>query len=371
MTSGELAIERATGSTASGRPRRRSARRVGSPRRRPRSQRQLAQQRVERLAEAQLVGASRAPRARRRRRWRARTRCRWSMSTSTEMRSKERLTHTPVSRSSVSAVTSASVWTKQNIVAKRGWIIRRPSPVQRRTRPAPSSTSSAARFGPLSLVRIAAEKSAASSPSAARGVHAAQDVSRQLDPDHSGGRHADLRGLHAQPLGGSRLHRERRVQAAPAVPDVRAAGVRDHRSQAPEVGLPRHDHRGADPGVRGEARGGDRVRESETSTPTSRPSGFSPAGHARGAEPGRERVRVELGDVRRRLDPARPEERRRCSLQPSASGKPSIRLRSCTAWPAAPFQRLSIAQNASTRSFTTATWTVARFVSRTSRVRGG
>ena len=36
---------------------------------------------------------------------------------STEMRSNERLTHTPSSRSSVAAGSAASVWTKQNIVA--------------------------------------------------------------------------------------------------------------------------------------------------------------------------------------------------------------------------------------------------------------
>ena len=36
---------------------------------------------------------------------------------STEMRSNERLTHTPVSRSSVSGASAASVCTKQNMVA--------------------------------------------------------------------------------------------------------------------------------------------------------------------------------------------------------------------------------------------------------------
>ena len=39
---------------------------------------------------------------------------------STEMRSKERFTHTPSSRSAVSGSSAASVWTKQSIVAKRG-----------------------------------------------------------------------------------------------------------------------------------------------------------------------------------------------------------------------------------------------------------
>ena len=42
---------------------------------------------------------------------------------STEMRSKARFTHTPVNRSAVSAVSAASVSTKQNMVANRGEIM--------------------------------------------------------------------------------------------------------------------------------------------------------------------------------------------------------------------------------------------------------
>ena len=89
-------------------------------------QRELAQQRVERLAEAQLVLAlgldAHAARARAMRiavsfveSW-----------PSTEMRSNERLTQTPSSRSAVSARSAASVCTKQSIVAKLGWIIPAP-----------------------------------------------------------------------------------------------------------------------------------------------------------------------------------------------------------------------------------------------------
>jgi hypothetical protein len=55
---------------------------------------------------------------------------------STLMRSNERFTHTPVSRSSVPASSAASVWMKQNIVACRGEII--PAPLawaERRTVP--------------------------------------------------------------------------------------------------------------------------------------------------------------------------------------------------------------------------------------------
>ena len=92
---------------------------------------------------------------------------------STEMRSKERLTHTAVSRSRVSASTSASVCTKQNMVAKRGSIM--PAPfawADTRTVPDDSSTSRQARLGPRSLVRIAREKSSAPSPSAAHAARA-------------------------------------------------------------------------------------------------------------------------------------------------------------------------------------------------------
>ena len=45
---------------------------------------------------------------------------------STEMRSKERLTQTPSSRSAVSGASAASVWTKQSIVANAGEIIPAP-----------------------------------------------------------------------------------------------------------------------------------------------------------------------------------------------------------------------------------------------------
>jgi hypothetical protein len=85
---------------------------------------------------------------------------------STEMRSNERLTHTPVSSSSVAVDMAASVSTKQNMVAKRGEIM--PAPLAwpaSRTRPPGSDTSRQARFGPLSLVRMACEKSPESGPS--------------------------------------------------------------------------------------------------------------------------------------------------------------------------------------------------------------
>jgi len=85
---------------------------------------------------------------------------------STEMRSNERFTHTPVSRSTVSGASAASVSTKQNIVAKRGEIM--PAPLAcaaSRTVPEGSSSSKQARFGPRSVVRIESQKSRVSPPS--------------------------------------------------------------------------------------------------------------------------------------------------------------------------------------------------------------
>ena len=79
---------------------------------------------------------------------------------STEMRSNERLTHTPSSRSAVSAASAASVCTKHSIVAKAGEIM--PAPLacaHRRTVPPVSSTSRLARFSNASVVMIAAVKS--------------------------------------------------------------------------------------------------------------------------------------------------------------------------------------------------------------------
>ena len=75
---------------------------------------------------------------------------------STEMRSKERFTHTPSSRSAVSADSAASVCTKHSIVAKAGEII--PAPLacaHRRTVPPERSTSRLARFSKASVVMIA------------------------------------------------------------------------------------------------------------------------------------------------------------------------------------------------------------------------
>ena len=90
---------------------------------------------------------------------------------STEMRSKERFTHTPSSRSAVSGSSAASVCTKHSIVANAGEII--PAPfacAHSRTVPDGSSTSSAAFFANASVVRIASPN--APSPSGASSARA-------------------------------------------------------------------------------------------------------------------------------------------------------------------------------------------------------
>ena len=136
---------------------------------------------------------------------------------STEMRSNERLTQTPVSRSIVSA--SARRRSARSRTSWRGAAgsSRPPSPGRPGARgPPPSSTSRQARLGPLSLVRIAVEKSTASSPSAAQAARtpATHRLARQLDADHPGRGDPDLARLDPELLGGRRLHRKRGVEAA-------------------------------------------------------------------------------------------------------------------------------------------------------------
>src|SRR5205085_12346183 len=98
--------------------------------------------------------------------------------------------------------------------------------------------------------------------------------------------------------------------------------------------------------------------------------GAEPGGHAGGAEALGQRGGVELLHVRWLLDPARAEE---AHSSPAVSSRPSMRFRSCTACPAAPFQRLSIAANTRTRPVagSTVAWMRHMLVSRTSRTPGG
>src|SRR5439155_18779972 len=97
---------------------------------------------------------------------------------------------------------------------------------------------------------------------------------------------------------------------------------------------------------------------------------------ARRAEAGRQARRIELGDTFRGRHPAGAEERldwcREGHESPAPSSRPSITFRFWTAWPAAPFHRLSIAQKTRTRPPSAASaQSRAMFVSRTSRTPGG
>ena len=118
---------------------------------------------------------------------------------STEMRSNERFTHTPSSRSAVSGSSAASVCTKQSIVANAGEII--PAPFAcalSRTVPDGSSTSSAAFFGERvgRADRLAERAVAVRARARARACRMPADhlvgVERHADHAGRGDRHAVL-----------------------------------------------------------------------------------------------------------------------------------------------------------------------------------
>ena len=162
FTSGELATARATALDALAR-----ARRARAPARSARAPSpsatiitaSCAQQRVERLAEAQLVLALGRDAHAARRPSTSGSRCRSSRAgRRPTTRSKERFTHTPEQQvRRLGARAAASVCTKHSIVAKRGEIM--PAPLHwalRRTVPDGSCTSRLARFSKRSVVWIAA-----------------------------------------------------------------------------------------------------------------------------------------------------------------------------------------------------------------------
>ena len=148
---------------------------------------------------------------------------------STEMRSNERFTHTPSSRSAVSASSAASVCTKQSMVAKLGWII--PAPLAWaliRTVPDGSATSSESRFSNASVVAIARQNAA--SPSARQLAAGGDDRARDAVHRH---RHADHAGratatrssctpaaIAAAPCMRAASSRPRRPVAAFALPEL-------------------------------------------------------------------------------------------------------------------------------------------------------
>ena len=146
---------------------------------------------------------------------------------------------TPSSSSAVSADSSASVSTKQSIVAKRGEII--PAPLHcafSRTVPEGSSTSRFARFSNASVVWIACWK--APSPSGASRPRAAEDslqdrvhVQVLADPARRGER--DLRGIGAGGRGSGTLRLGGIFEAAATGRRVRASRVDEHHAQRVEA----------------------------------------------------------------------------------------------------------------------------------------
>ena len=253
---------------------------------------------------------------------------------STVMRSKERFTHTPSSRSAVSRERSASVSTKHSIVAKRGEIM--PAPLHcalTRTVPDGSSTSRQARFSDA-VRRLDRRLEGSTSPSRASCRRASQDplqdhVHRQVLADRRRSRRAPpAAGSTPAASAGGALRLGRVVEAAPAGGGVRAARVGEHRPQRMQAAaLARQQHRRRRRARAGEARRAHRLVASHTSRPTSGlPLGFRPAAHAGRAEARRQpRVARQLAHVLRRRAPSASRSTglaARRSQQPPRLGQP-------------------------------------------------
>ena len=230
-------------------------------------QRELAQRPVQRLAEAHLVLGLRLDRARRD----APDACRITVSLvescpSTETRSNERCdAHAEQQVGGLGASSTASVWTKQSIVANAGEII--PAPLAcavSRTVPDGSATSTSTSLANLSVVRIASEKSpwpySRSSPRA-RAMPRIDVAGVQQHADHAGGGDRDLVLAHAAGHRRRALHARRLLEAAVAGGRVGVAGVGDDHADRvqPRALLGQHDRRGEHAGAR-EARRAHAVR---------------------------------------------------------------------------------------------------------------
>ena len=269
---------------------------------------------------------------------------------STEMRSKERLTQTPSSRSAVSGSSAASVCTKQSIVANAGEII--PAPfacalsadgARRAARPRATAASRTRRSCGSPRANVSSP-SGASSPRAARmPLMTLSTVER--DADHAGRGDRDPVLGHAGRHRGGALHRARRPRArAGPWPRWRCRSWRRPRAARRAGSAPAcTQHRRGEHARAGEARGAHRVRRRRRPAARGRsaPLGLRPQRHAGRAEaagqpPARPRSRAPGGSTQR-------ERRSSCGSSPSHSSSPNIRLRFWTACDAAPFQRLSIA----------------------------
>ncbi len=143
---------------------------------------------------------------------------------------------------------------------------------------------------------------------------------------------------------------------------VGLAGVDHDRAQPRPVERAVADHRGRGQGAGGvDERGGDRG-EREQDAQVEGVRRLQPARHTRGVE-ARRRAHRPAGDRRQALggvEPVGADDGGQAQSRPSVSGRPAIRLRFCTAWPAAPLPMLSMTPNAVTRpprgSTTGQTW---------------
>ena len=233
---------------------------------------------------------------------------------STLMRSNERLTVTPSSRSHSSADSFASVWMNTSRVAKFGEIMPAPLPwMLRRTLPVDSATSSVTRFSNASVVQIAVAKSR--SPSA-RSSCAAASVPRVIASIGSGTpmtpveatattRSLTPQAIAAPPCIFAASSIPRPPVAAFALPELTTTARRPPRSVCCLVSRTGADSAPERAEARG-ARGLQLVADDQAEVPGA--GALDPAGDARRAEAQRQAALRHLGGVRGRLDPARVEE---------------------------------------------------------------
>ena len=240
---------------------------------------------------------------------------------STEMRSNERFTHTPSSRSAVPGVSAASVWTKHSIVAKAGEII--PAPLlwaDRRTVPDGSSTSSDALLANRSVVRIDSPKAASPSGASSRRASAMPRITLSVSSGTPITPVEATATCSSCTPGGHRaraLHARGVLEPAAAGGRVGVAGVGDHGAQAAEAAALLGEQDGRREHARaGEARRAHGVRRVGDEQAEVEPAGrLEPARDARRAEAGGQAA-GQLGDVLGQLDPAR------LHVSPSLSSRP-------------------------------------------------
>ena len=239
---------------------------------------------------------------------------------STEMRSNERLTQTPSSRSAVSGsqrrvgLDEAEHRREARLDHPRALGLRADAArVPGRQRDVERRAASRTRRSWRSRARTRRRRPAASSPRAAR-IAARDAVHRQRHADHAGRRDRDLLLVHAGRHRGGALHARGVLQPAVAGRGVRVAGVDDDGAQRvePAARLAQQHRRGEHARAR-EARGADRVglvADEQREVGIARR--LDPGGHAGGAEAGGQPAARDARSTRRgRLDPARRERRSR------------------------------------------------------------